>query len=118
MGLQLLEADTIRLDDAVEIDEEEKEEWVEVEAVPVIIELEDDGVGVGEMVVSSSVEMTELRVELARTVDWAEAWATYLISVVGRSTKVLTVVDSSSPPSRGPSTPVDDFCLATNSCRR
>ena len=51
------------------MDEERREEWVEVEAVPVIIELEDDGVGVGEMVVSSSVEMTELRVELARTVD-------------------------------------------------
>jgi len=113
-----LEADTIKLDDAAEMDEERREEWVEVEAVPVIIELEDDGVGVEEMVVSSSVEMTELRVELARTVDWAEAWATYLISVVGRSMKVLTVVDSSSPPRRGPSTPVDDFCLATNSCRR
>jgi len=69
VGLQLLEADTIRLDDAAEMDEEEKEEWLEVEAVPVIIELEDDGVGVGEIVVSSSVEMTELRVELARTVD-------------------------------------------------
>ena len=32
--------------------------------------------------------------------------------------KLLTVVDSSSPPSSGPRTPVDDFCLATNSCRR
>ena len=113
-----MEADTIELDDAIETDEEEREDCVEVEAVPVIIELEDDGVGVGEMVVSSSVEMTEVRVELDRTVDWAEAWATYVISVVNWHVKLLTVVDSSSPPSRGPRTPVDDFCLATNSCRR
>ena len=78
-----MEADTIELDDAIETDEEEREDCVEVEAAPVKIELEDDGVGVGEMVVSSSVEMTEVRVELDRTVDWAEACATCLVSVVG-----------------------------------
>jgi hypothetical protein len=44
-----------------------------VEVVPVVIELVDDGVGVAEIVVSSSVGMIEVRVELVRTVDWAEA---------------------------------------------
>jgi hypothetical protein len=71
-SLQLLEAETIELD-AIEEDEEMTDERLEVEAVPVTIELVDDGVGVGEVVVSSSVEMTEVRVELERTVDWAEA---------------------------------------------
>jgi hypothetical protein len=69
-----LEADTIELD-AIEEDEEARDERLEVEVVPVIIELVDDDVGVGEIVVSSSVGMIEVRVELERTVDWAEAWA-------------------------------------------
>jgi len=63
-----LEADTIELD-AVETDEEERDERLEVEVVPATIELVEDGVGVGEMVVSSSVEMMEDRVELERIVD-------------------------------------------------
>ena len=63
-----MEADTIELD-AVETDEEEKDERLEMEVVPAMIELVEDGVGVGEIVVSSSVETTEVRVELERTVD-------------------------------------------------
>jgi hypothetical protein len=94
------------------------EERLEVEVVPVIIELVDDDVGVGEIVVSSSVGVTVVRVELVRTVDWAEACATYIISVINIDIKLLTVLDSSPPPSRGSRTPVDDLCLATNSCRR
>ena len=81
-----MEADIIELD-AVETDDEERDERLEVEVVPATIELVEDGVGVGEMVVSSSVEMIEVRVELERTVDWAEAWATYIISVVNRYVK-------------------------------
>jgi len=71
-NLQLLEAVTTELD-AVETDDEERDERLEVEVVPATIELVEDGVGVGEMVVSSSVEMIEVRVELEMTVDWAEA---------------------------------------------
>jgi hypothetical protein len=67
-----LEAETTELD-AIEEDEEMTDERLEVEVVPVTIELVDDGVGVGEIVVSSSVDVTEVRVELERTVDWAEA---------------------------------------------
>jgi hypothetical protein len=119
INLQLLEADTIELDAIVD-DEEARDERLEVEVVPVIIELVDDDVGVGEIVVSSSVGMIEVRVELVRTVDWAEACATYIISVININMYIrsLTVLDSSPPPSRGSRTPADDLCLATNSCRR
>ena len=112
-----MEAETIELD-ANEVDEEAMEERLEVEVVPVMIELVDDDVGVGEIVVSSSVGVTVVRVELATTVDWAEACATYIISVINMYIKLLTVLDSSTPPSRGSRTPVDDLCLATSSCRR
>lgn len=118
VGLQLLEAEAIKLDAIEEEDEEMMDDRLEVEVVPVTIELVDDEVGVGEIVVSSSVGTTEVRVELVRTVDWAEARAIYIVSVANRYVRFLTVLDSSSPPSRGSRTPVDDLCLATSSCRR
>jgi hypothetical protein len=78
-----LEADTIELE-AIEEDEEARDERLEVEVVPVMIELVDDDVGVGEIVVSSSVGVTVVRVELVRTVDWAEACAIYILSAANR----------------------------------
>lgn len=104
-----------------EIIDDEREEGVELEVVSRVIALEDDGDGVGETVVSSSVEMMDVRVEPVMTVDCAGGVA---ICSSARSSHAktrlskLTVADSSSSPSKGPSTPEDDLCLATSPCLR
>jgi hypothetical protein len=56
--------------------EEDKEEGLELETVVEAIELEDDGVGVGETALSSSVEEMDVRVELEIMVDCADGVAT------------------------------------------
>ena len=103
-----------------EIIDDEREEGIELEVVSRVIALEDDGDGVGETAVSSSVEMMDVRVELVMTVDCAGGVAicSSARSSHGRSVSKLTVADSSSSPSKGPSTPEDDLCLATSPCLR
>lgn len=73
---QLLELEATELLEITdEVEEVRDEEGVEVEAVIDADVWVEDGEGVGEVVVSSSVEMTEVRVELERTVDCAEGEA-------------------------------------------
>ena len=60
-----------------EIIDDERDEGVELEDVSRVIALEDDGDGVGETAVSSSVEMIDVRVELVMTVDCAGGVAIY-----------------------------------------
>ena len=63
-----------------EMIDDEREEGVELEVVSRVIALEDDGDGVGETVVSSSVEMMDVRSELVMTVDCARGVAIYSLA--------------------------------------
>jgi hypothetical protein len=66
-----LEAEATEPLEMVDEDEGVKEERLELEAVCEMMERVEVGEGVGETVESSSVETTEVRVELERTVDCA-----------------------------------------------
>jgi hypothetical protein len=56
--------------------DDDREDGLELEIVVEVIELEDDGVGVGETALSSSVEEMVVRVELEMMVDCADGVAT------------------------------------------
>lgn len=89
MDSQLLDAVTTELDD-IEDDEIGRDERLEVVEVPATIELVDDGEGVGEIVLSSSVDAIVVRVELVKTVDCAGGWAIYLVSHDKQTPKVYS----------------------------
>jgi hypothetical protein len=56
--------------------DDDREDGLELEIVVEVIELEDDGVGVGETALSSSAEEMVVRVELEMMVDCADGVAT------------------------------------------
>jgi len=73
--LQLLEAEATEPLEIADEDEEVRDEGIELEGVTDTTVRVEEGVGVGETADSSSVEMTDVRVELAITVDCADACA-------------------------------------------